>query len=50
VRAESGSTPADTSGATPYRVQRSPGRIAFVIANPGDRVGDEHPYARDLGA
>ena len=33
-----------------YRVQRSPGRVGFVIANPGERVGDEHPYARQLGA
>jgi hypothetical protein len=24
--------------------------VGFVIASPGERVGDEHPYARDLGA
>jgi len=33
-----------------YRVQRSRGRVEFVIANPGERVGDEHPYGRELGA
>jgi hypothetical protein len=33
-----------------YRVQRSPGRVGFVIANPGDHVGDEHPYGRELAA
>ena len=35
---------------TTFRVQRAPGRVAFVIANPGERVGDEHPYSRQLGA
>ena len=33
-----------------YRVQRAPRRVTFVIANPGERVGDEHPYARELDA
>jgi hypothetical protein len=23
--------------------------VQFVIYNPGERVGDEHPYARELG-
>jgi hypothetical protein len=32
-----------------YRIQRSPGRVGFVIANP-ERIGDEHPYARELDA
>jgi hypothetical protein len=32
-----------------YTVHRSRGRVAFVVANPGDRTGDEHPYARQLG-
>jgi hypothetical protein len=32
-----------------YAVHRSRGRVAFVVANPGDRTGDEHPYARQLG-
>jgi hypothetical protein len=31
-----------------YQVQRSPGRVGFVIANPGEQIGDEHPYAREL--
>ena len=31
-----------------YTVHRSRGRVAFVVANPGDRTGDEHPYAREL--
>jgi hypothetical protein len=39
----------DSYGAR-YVVQRSPGRVGFVIANPGERVGDEHPYARELDA
>jgi hypothetical protein len=39
----------DSYGAR-YQVQRSPGRVGFVIANPGERVGDEHPYARELDA
>jgi hypothetical protein len=33
-----------------YTIQRSPGRVGFVIANPGERIGDEHPYARELDA
>jgi hypothetical protein len=33
-----------------YQVLRSPRRVTFVIANPGERVGDEHPYARQLEA
>jgi hypothetical protein len=33
-----------------YRVQRARGRVQFVIANPSGAVGDEHPYARQLGA
>jgi Zinc carboxypeptidase len=32
-----------------YSVHRSRGRRAFIVANPGDRTGDEHPYARQLG-
>ena len=32
-----------------YRVHRSRGRVAFIVANPGDRTGDEHPYARQVG-
>ena len=32
-----------------YVVHRSRGRVAFVVANGGDRTGDEHPYARELG-
>ena len=39
----------DSYGAR-YQVQRSPGRVGFVIANPGERIGDEHPYARELDA
>jgi Zinc carboxypeptidase len=31
---------------TVYRPRR--GRVAFVVANPGERTGDEHPYAREL--
>jgi Zinc carboxypeptidase len=33
-----------------YTVHRSRRRVAFVVANPGDRTGDEHPYARELAA
>ena len=32
-----------------YTVHRSRGRAAFVVANPGHRTGEEHPYARQLG-
>ena len=35
-------------GAT-YRVQRARGRVQFVVVNQGSAVGDEHPYARQLG-
>ena len=31
-----------------YSVQRSKGRVAFLIANPNDLSGDEHPFARRL--
>jgi hypothetical protein len=31
-----------------YRVQRSRGRVAFLIANPGGRTADEHPFATRL--
>jgi hypothetical protein len=33
-----------------YRVYRTDGRTTFLIANPGEKVGDEHPYAHQLGA
>jgi hypothetical protein len=35
---------------TSYRVQRARRRVQFVIANPAQAQGDEHPYARELGA
>jgi hypothetical protein len=31
-----------------YDVQRSKGRVAFLIANPKELSGDEHPFARRL--
>jgi hypothetical protein len=31
-----------------YDVQRSRGRVAFLIANPGELSGDEHPFATRL--
>jgi hypothetical protein len=31
-----------------YRVERSPGRVAFLIANPGELSVEEHPFAREL--
>ena len=31
-----------------YSVQRSPGRVAFVIANPGGLTAEEHPFAGQL--
>jgi hypothetical protein len=33
-----------------YRTFRSPGRLAFVVSNPGDHTGHDHPYAEELGA
>ncbi|MGH2744837.1 MAG: hypothetical protein ACRDN8_20610, partial [Thermoleophilaceae bacterium] len=33
-----------------YRVQRSQGRVAFLIANPRELSGDEHPFATRLPA
>ena len=33
-----------------YRTYRSHGRTTYLIANPGEKVGDEHPYAQQLGA
>jgi hypothetical protein len=33
-----------------YTVHRARGRVAFTVANPGERTGDEHPYARRLAA
>jgi hypothetical protein len=33
-----------------YRVQRSRGRVAFLIANPRELVGHEHPFATQLPA
>ena len=33
-----------------YQIQRSPGRVGFVIANPGGLTADEHPFARQLPA
>ena len=33
-----------------YTIHRARGRVAFVVANPGERTGDEHPYARNLAA
>ena len=35
---------------TSYRVQRARRRVQFVIANPTQAHGDEHPYARELAA
>jgi hypothetical protein len=35
---------------TTHRVQRARRRVQFVIANPTRAQGDEHPYARALGA
>ena len=31
-----------------YSVQRSKGRVAYLIANPDELSGDEHPFARRL--
>jgi hypothetical protein len=31
-----------------YRVQRSRGRVGFLIANPGELTADEHPFASRL--
>jgi Zinc carboxypeptidase len=31
-----------------YRVQRSRGRVGYLIANPGGLTVDEHPFAREL--
>jgi hypothetical protein len=31
-----------------YRVQRSRGRVGYLIANPGELTVDEHPFAREL--
>ena len=31
-----------------YDVQRTKGRVAFLIANPNELSGDEHPFARRL--
>jgi hypothetical protein len=33
-----------------YRVVRARGRVTFLIANPADAIGDEHPFARRLAA
>jgi hypothetical protein len=33
-----------------YRVQRTRGRVAFLIANPHGLSGDEHPFAARLPA
>ena len=33
-----------------YRTFRSRRRVAFVVANPGDQTGHDHPYAEELGA
>ena len=33
-----------------YSVQRSPGRVGYVIANPEGLAADEHPFARLLPA
>jgi hypothetical protein len=33
-----------------YTVTRSRGRVRFVIANPGELTGEDHPYAKQLGA
>jgi hypothetical protein len=33
-----------------YTVHHTRGRVAFIVANPGERTGDEHPYARTLAA
>jgi hypothetical protein len=33
-----------------YRVQRTRGRVAFLIANPSGRTADEHPFAARLPA
>ena len=33
-----------------YRTFRTPGRVSFVVANPGDHTGHDHPYAEELGA
>ncbi|MGH2714984.1 MAG: hypothetical protein ACRDM7_14055, partial [Thermoleophilaceae bacterium] len=33
-----------------FRVQRSRGRAAFLIANPRELSGDEHPFATRLPA
>jgi hypothetical protein len=32
----------------PYHVVRARGRVTFMIANPGDATGDEHPFADRL--
>jgi hypothetical protein len=32
-----------------YRSYRSHGRTTYLIANRGEKVGDEHPYAQQLG-
>ena len=32
-----------------YRVYRHGRTTTFLIANPGDSVGDEHPYSHQLG-
>ena len=37
----------DRFGAS-YNLQRSPGRVAFVIANPDDLPADDHPFAGRL--
>ena len=36
--------------AADYSVQRSPGRVGYVIANPQGLTADEHPFARLLPA
>jgi hypothetical protein len=32
----------------PFHVVRARGRVTFLIANPGDATGDEHPFADEL--
>jgi hypothetical protein len=34
----------------PYRTVRARGRVTFLLANPGDATGDEHPFADHLAA
>jgi hypothetical protein len=39
----------DSFGAR-YQTQRSPGRVAYLIANPDELTADEHPFAGELPA